>query len=141
MFERAELLCRHSGVALITVRPLPLTGAALCVWSELPPGSRSDCEKARSALHAAVALDEQAAYEAFTKRTLRAGESADVFPAELPRLAALFGGVPDRAAVCAFVAGLPDSAAADPCRLPGGESPPDVPARARAVLGDSGWRA
>ncbi|KAF0298969.1 hypothetical protein FJT64_003672 [Amphibalanus amphitrite] len=63
----------------------------------------------RDALQAAFALDEYAAYEAFAARRLMPGESADVFLADLRRLAALFGGVPERALACAFVAGLPDS--------------------------------
>lgn len=137
-FERADLPCKHNGVALISVLPLRLTGGAFSVWSELPPSSRSDCEKVQSALYAAFALDEHAAYESFTNRRLQAGESADVFLAALRRLAALFGGVPDRALVCAFVAGLPDSVrqiiragsrAENLCL-------PDVLARARSVLSD-----
>lgn len=137
-FKRAELLCEHSGVSLISVLPLRLTGGAFSVWSQLPADSRSDSEKVRTALYAAFALDEHAAYEAFTSRRLRAGESADVFLAELRRLAALFGDVSDRTLVCAFVAGLPDSVRQiirAGSRAEGlGLS--DVLARARSVLSD-----
>ena len=63
----------------------------------------------RKALYTAFALDKYAAYEAFSSRRLQAGESADVFLADLRRLAELFGGLPDEALVCAFVAGLPDA--------------------------------
>ena len=54
-------------------------------------------------------MDEHAAYEAFSARRLQPGESADVFLADLRRLAALFGGMPERGLRCAFVAGLPEA--------------------------------
>ena len=108
-FTRAQLLCEHRGVTLMSVLPLRLTGGAFAVWSQLPASSRSSLETVRDALFAAFAFDQYAAYEAFTSRRIQPGESADVFLADLRRLAALFGGVPERALACAFVAGLPDT--------------------------------
>lgn len=106
---RAEMLCQLRGVAVESVLPLRLSGGAFAVWAQLPPSSRSSLEAVRSALYAAFALDQYAAYEEFSTRRLQHGESPDVYLADLRRLAALFGGLPDRALACAFVAGLPDA--------------------------------
>lgn len=137
-YERAKLLCELRGVALISVLPLRLTGGAFAVWSQLPAESRGSLEAVRDTLYAAFALDQFAAFDAFTSRRLRPGESPDVFLADLRRTAALFGGVSDRQLVCAFVSGLPDSvrhairtgSRADGLDLPG------ALARSRAVLSD-----
>ncbi|KAF0314327.1 hypothetical protein FJT64_015207 [Amphibalanus amphitrite] len=107
-FGRTEMLCRLRGVPVESVLPLRLSGGAFAVWSQLPAHSQSSLVAVRGALYAAFALDQHAAYEAFSARRLRPGESADVFLADLRRLAALFGGLPERALTCAFVAGLPD---------------------------------
>ena len=107
-FSRTEMLCRLRGVPVESVLPLRLSGGAFAVWSQLPAHSQSSLVAVRGALYAAFALDQHAAYEAFSARRLRPGESADVFLADLRRLAALFGGLPERALTCAFVAGLPD---------------------------------
>ena len=107
--SRAELICSHRGVDVMDVIPLRLTGGAFAVWSQLPSEDRTTLTVVKAALHAAFALDENAAYDAFVLRRLRHGESADVFLADLRRLAALFGGVPERTLKCAFIAGLPDS--------------------------------
>ena len=87
---RAEMLCQLRGVAAETVIPLRLAGGAFHVWSQLPAASRCSLTAVRDALQAAFALDEYAAYEAFAARRLMPGESADVFLADLRRLAALF---------------------------------------------------
>lgn len=105
---RAEMLCQLRGVALESVLPLRLTGGAFAVWSQLPAKSRCELQDVREALYAAFALDQYAAYEAFSVRKLQPGESADVFLADLRRLAVLFGGVPERTLACAFVTGLPE---------------------------------
>ena len=109
-WTRAELLCGLRGVAAESVLPLRLTGGAFAVWSQLPADQRSSLDAVKAALFAAFALDEHAAYDAFASRRLQTGESADVYLADLRRLSTLFGGVPDRALACAFVAGLPDEA-------------------------------
>lgn len=97
----------------------------------------------REALFAAFALDEYAAYETFASRRLQPGEAADVFLADLRRLAARFGGLPERALACAFVSGLPDAvrqviragSRAESLNLA------SVVARARAVLSDDRFAA
>lgn len=135
---RAEMLCQLRGVAAETVIPLRLTGGAFHVWSQLPAVSRCSLAALRDALHSAFALDQYAAYESYAARRLMPGESADVFLADLRRLAALFGGVPDRALACAFVAGLPDTVRQTiraGSRAEGLDLA-SVLARARAVLSD-----
>ena len=136
--HRVEMLCQLRSVPVMSVLPLRLSGGAFAVWSQLPDASRGSLEAVRSALFAAFALDEHAAYEAFSVRRLRPGESADVFLADLRRLAALFGGMPERGLCCAFVAGLPEGvrqtlragSRADGLDLAG------VLTRARALLSD-----
>ena len=108
-FTRAALLCEMRGVNLMSVIPLRLAKGAFAVWSQLPAQDRCSLIAVRTALFSAFALDQFAAYEAFSGRRLHPGESPDVYLAELRRLAALFGGVSDQTLVCAFVSGLPDS--------------------------------
>lgn len=108
-FQRTELLCQLRGVPVMSVLPLRLTGGAYAVWSQLPDASRGSLVAVRDALFTAFAMDEHAAYEAFSMRRLQPGEAADVFLADLRRLAALFGGIPERGLCCAFVAGLPET--------------------------------
>ena len=107
--QRTELLCQLRGVPVMSVLPLRLTGGAFAVWSQLPDASRGSLDAVRDALFTAFALDEHAAYEAFSVRRLRPGEAVDVYLADLRRLAALFGGIPERGLCCAFVAGLPEA--------------------------------
>ena len=136
--SRAELLCQHRGVDAAAIIPLRLTGGAFAVWAQLPDDSRGSLAAIRAGLYQAFALDQHAAYEAFTTRRLRSGESADVFLADLQRLAELFGGVPERALTCAFVAGLPESVrqmVRAGSRAEGLDLA-SVVARARAVLSD-----
>ena len=137
-WERARLLCELRGVPLMTVVPLRLSGGAFAVWSQMPAAARGSLAEVEKTLYAAFAMDGFAAYDAFCCRRLRDGESPDVFLSDLRRLAVLFGGVSDKALVCAFVSGLPDSARqliragsrAEILTLQ------DVLARARSVLSD-----
>lgn len=140
---RAEMLCQLKGVAAEAVIPLRLAGGAFHVWSQLPATDRCSLEAVRGALYSAFALDQYAAYEAFAARRLMPGEAADVFLADLRRLATLFGGLPDRALVCAFVAGLPDTVRQTiraGSRAEGSDLT-TVLARARAVLSDERFSA
>jgi len=106
--ERVELTCRLCGVKQVDlVIPLRLTGGALDVYQQLKDDEKADVVLIKAALYKAFAMDPCTAYERFTTRTLMAGETVDVFFAALKKLAVLFGGLPERTLVYAFVAGLP----------------------------------
>jgi len=75
------------GRRLEAILPLRLSGLALVV-SHIPATSNCSLKAVRDALYAAFALDQYAVYEAFITRRLQPGESADVFLADLRRLAA-----------------------------------------------------
>ena len=108
-FTRAEVLSKHHEVDLALVLPARLTGGAFAVWMQMPEANRRSVDCVRDALYDAFAMDPLAAYDAYASRRLQPNESADVYLADLRRLATLYGGVPDRALACAFIAGLPDT--------------------------------
>ena len=109
-WAKAELVCQLRGVKdLEKVIPLRLTGGAFAVYQQLSDEHKASGDKLKEALLAAFAQDPFLAYEQFIGRKLRPGEAADVYLADLRRLASLFGGVSDTALACAFAAGLPDS--------------------------------
>lgn len=85
---RAEMMCQLRGVAFETILPLRFTGGAFAVWSQLPATSRCSLKAVHDALYAAFSLDQYAADEAFIARQLQPGDSANVFLADLRRLAA-----------------------------------------------------
>ncbi|KAG0710637.1 hypothetical protein GWK47_022384 [Chionoecetes opilio] len=108
--EKLELVCRLRGITeLHTVVPLRLTAGAFSVYQQLNSADKNDFSKIKAALISAFAADKFVAYEQFVIRRLQDGESVDVYLADLRRLAALFGGIPDNGLICAFVAGLPSS--------------------------------
>lgn len=107
--EKLQLVCKLQGVEEVAnVIPLRLTGGAFAVYLQLAESDRKSAEKVKTALLAAFAADPYVAYDQFINRRLRAGESPDVYLADLRRLASLFGGLTDKALACAFVAGLPE---------------------------------
>ena len=92
--EKVELHCLLSGVKSIEhVIPLRLSG-----------------ERIKAALYRAFAIDPATAWEQFEARALHPGETVDVYLAELTKLTVLFGGLPERALACKFLAGLPTGA-------------------------------
>ena len=109
--EKAELVCALRGITrLEAVLPLRLTGGAFAVYQQLTAEDKDDSGKIKFALKTAFAVDAFTAYELFVARRLQPGETVDVYLAELRRLAVPFGGLPEKALVSAFVAGLPDGA-------------------------------
>ena len=109
-FEKIELVCKLQGVDdVASVIPLRLSGGAFAVYLQLSEENRKKTTEIKNALLAAFAVDPFVAYEQFVGRKLQAGESPDVFLADLRRLASLFGGITDKGLSCAFVAGLPES--------------------------------
>jgi hypothetical protein len=108
--ERVELICSLRGLAkLENVIPLRLAGGAFAVYQQLSKEQKADVEEIKKALIRAFGLDRFSAFELFISRRLKAGESVDVFLADLRKLASSFGGLPDEAMACAFVAGLPEA--------------------------------
>ena len=142
-YTQASLLCEYRGLSLGQVLPMRLKGGAFAVWSQLPAEDRRSVEAVRDALFTAFAMDDCAAYAAFTARTLQPGESVDVYLASLRRYATLFGGVTDRLLAAAFVNGLPP-AVGDTVRAGARAEKLTLTstlARARAVLGSEQVRA
>uniref|UniRef100_A0A5S6Q1P2 Integrase catalytic domain-containing protein n=1 Tax=Trichuris muris TaxID=70415 RepID=A0A5S6Q1P2_TRIMR len=108
--DKLELVCRLRGVDDVTsVIPLRLAGGAFAVYSQLPIEHQRNAAKVKAVLRAAFEVDSFVAYERFVSRKLGPNELPDAFLADLRRLAALFGGVSEKALACAFVAGLPGS--------------------------------
>jgi hypothetical protein len=106
--QKVELVAKLQKVGnLAAFVPLFLTGGAFAVYQGLDEVTRSDYGRLKSALLAAFSLNAFSAYEQLTTRSLRSGESVDVYLAELSKLQSLIG---DRLLVCAFVAGLPSEA-------------------------------
>jgi len=79
------------------------------VYQQIPPDEKTDFGKIKQALYTAFAADSFLAYEQFISRKLQPGETVDVFLAELRKLAAPLGDLPDKVFCCAFVAGLPNT--------------------------------
>ena len=137
--EKAELVCALRGITrLEAVLPLRLTGGAFAVYQQLTAEDKADSGKIKLALKTAFAVDAFTAYELFVARRLQPGETVDVYLAELRRLAVSFGGLPEKALVCAFVAGLPDGTKQ---LLRAGSRMDELPlthilTRARAILKD-----
>lgn len=139
--EKLELICKLRNVSdVASVIPLRLSGGAFAVYLQLAEDDSKKVKKIKEALIAAFAVDPYIAYEQFISRKLQAGESPDVFLAELRRLASLFGGMSEKGLACAFIAGLPESIR----RLLRAGSRmetldlPQILARTRAVVHDEG---
>ena len=139
--EKVELVCELMKITdVAAVLPLRLTGSAFAVYQQLPKDKKCKLIEVKQSLIAAFATNSFAAYEQFVSRKLAAGESPDVFLANLRTLAERFGGVSNRTLMCAFVTGLPDGARQvlraganmDEMKLDA------VLQRARSVLVDSG---
>lgn len=108
--EKVELVCSLRGVTeLQEVIPLRLTDGAFAVYQQLSDAEKKDAKHIKEALTTAFGIDAFSAYEEFAARRIKPGETVDVYMAALKKLANAFGGVPNKALCCAFVAGLPDS--------------------------------
>ena len=109
--EKVELHCLLSGVKSIEhVIPLRLSGGAFAVYQQLSVEEKQSYERIKAALYRAFAIDPATAWEQFEARALHPGETVDVYLAELTKLTVLFGGLPERALACKFLAGLPTGA-------------------------------
>ena len=107
--EKLELICKLRNVSdVANVIPLHLSGGSFAVYLQLGEADRKKTE-IKEALLAAFTMDPYIAYKQFIGQKLQAGESPDVFLAELRRLVSLFGGMPEKGLAYAFVAGLLES--------------------------------
>ena len=107
--DKVELVCNIRKIGdLSVVIPLRLTGGAFSVYQQLDADAKKNGEAIKSALKSAFGLDSFLAYEKFTKRQIKEGESVDVYLADLKRLSSLFGCTSEKLISCAFTSGLPD---------------------------------
>ena len=81
-------------------------GGALDVYQQLSNNKKADVGLTKAALYKAFSIDPCRAYEHLTTWTLMAGQKVDVFFVALKKLMVLFGGLPERTVVYAFMAGL-----------------------------------
>jgi len=89
--------------------PLFLSGGAFQVFQGLAEERKNSYEEVRKSLMKAFAIDQFMAYEEVMSRKLGAGESVDVYLADLTRLLRVIRvRETDELLTCAFVAGLPD---------------------------------
>lgn len=108
--EKVELVCELRGIKNVEkIIPLRLTGHAFAVYQQLCKKDKDDLDAIKSALIGAFGIDQFTAYDMFVGRHLGAGESVDVYLADLRKLASAFGGASERLLSCAFVAGLPEA--------------------------------
>ena len=85
--EKIELVCELRQVKdVATVLPLRLTGSAFAVYQQLPKDKKGKISEVKKSLLAAFTVYSFAAYEQFTTRRLLAGESPDVYLANLRTL-------------------------------------------------------
>ncbi|KFD45917.1 hypothetical protein M514_13202 [Trichuris suis] len=106
--QQLELIRELSGILDVSrIIPLRLVSGALAVYKQLPLEDQRKTQKIREALLRAFGVDSYVAYNGFIVRKLRFGEVADVYLADLRRLADLAGGVSGKVLRAAFVSGLP----------------------------------
>ena len=101
--------------------PMFLEGPAFAVYKQLSDAQHADYNQLKDALIGSFCEDCFAAYGSLQGRKLQAGESVDVYLAELKRLISLCekGEVPKGMLRCAFVSGLPRDVQVQVLALPG----------------------
>ena len=137
--KKVELVAKLKKVdELHTFLPLFLAGPAFAVYMQLTDAQQADYDVVKDTLTAAFCASPFSAYDELQKRQLQAGESPDVYLADIRRLISLTGckEVPDAWVRCAFIGGLPSSARAQLTAMAEATtmSLPDLLARTRTVL-------
>ena len=87
--------------------PLFLDGAAFAVYEQMAKEDKEDPAKIERTLLDAFAMNAFQAYESFSQRRWQDGEPADVYLADLVRLARLANVENENLIRCAFIVGLP----------------------------------
>ena len=107
--QKLELVAKLQNIKdLTSFLPLFLSGSAFAVYQSLPQTDKDDYTIVRKTLTNAFSMCQFKAYEVFMGRRLGAGESVDVYLAELNRIAALISSAVDEEWIkCAFICGLP----------------------------------
>lgn len=107
--KKLELVAKLQKVTdLASFVPLFLSGGAFAVYQGLDDANKTDYKKVKAALTSAFSPNKFKAFDAFVTRRLGAGESVDVFLADLTRLARLVDEMAgDEWIKCAFIRGLP----------------------------------
>jgi hypothetical protein len=107
--KKVELVATLQKIeALEKFVPLFLSGGAFSVYDALEKEVKDSYDKLKGALTRAFSTPQVKAYEEFTSRTLRQGESVDVYLSDLRRLAGLVAReVSDEWVKCAMISGLP----------------------------------
>ena len=105
--QRTKVIAEIQNLKLELLFPILLREAAYAVYDALTAEDKKDVVEVERVLLAAFSVDAYTAYEMFTKRKLCDGEKADVFLADLRRLAYL-AKLPEESVRLAFVVGLPE---------------------------------
>ena len=112
--KKVKLVARLRSIDdLATVIPLFLEGPAFALFDQIAEKDQGDAAQIEKVLLQAFAQDQFSAYESFRQRNWVAGETVDVYLADLRRLASLVGvGTDERLILSAFVVGLPQDVSA-----------------------------
>jgi hypothetical protein len=105
--QRTKVIAEMQNQKLELLFPILLRKAAYSVYDALTVEDKQDAMEVEQVLLAAFSVDAYTAYELFTKRKLHDGERADVYLADLKRLAYL-AKLSEEAVRLAFVVGLPE---------------------------------
>ena len=106
-FEKVKRICKLFRIKepLIVIL-LRLMKGAYAIYQQLVDDA--DLEKVKHALYIALWTDSFIVWKQFVRQWLEPGETVDVYPTDLRRLAVPFSGATDSILECAFLAGLPD---------------------------------
>lgn len=87
---------------------LLLTRGDFAIYQQLGDIEKADVESIKEAIYMPFAIDLFSAYKQFAAWRLLPDQTVDVYLVEVWKLMVLFGGIPNPALMCAFVAGLLD---------------------------------
>lgn len=107
-FKKVRLVARLKRIReLADFIPLYLEGQAFCVYDEMEDEQKQDADKIEECLRAAFEEDRYTAFEKLMRRKWIHGEPADIFLADLRRLAKLARICDEEFVRNSFIVGLP----------------------------------